>query len=202
MRSRTLATGLFLLAPLLLSAQLKDATASLSRASAVMFENPDSAYYYASITKALAIKMDNDTLVARAEQILGVVEGMKGHYSTSLEYFLRSLKTFEKSNATRRQSSLLSNIARVILAQQRYREAIQYLHRALALDQQHKDSFGVVSDYMNLGIVYRHLGMTDSALYYYKHAEQNAITLDDQMSITTCAFFILQRGNMLMRETI
>lgn len=164
--------------------QIQKATEHLKTANSLLYQNPDSAYIFATKAKDAAINAGNDTLIARADQVLGVVEGMKGHYSTSLKYFLPALDVYERYGLTKRQSSVLSNVARVILAQQRYRESILYLKRALELDKRHADQFGVVSDYMNLGIVYRQLGVIDSALYFYKHAEENAGTLQDEMAGT------------------
>jgi hypothetical protein len=160
-------------------AQQKKAVDFLANANAVLFENPDSAYFFATNAKDAALAAKNDTLIAGAEQVLGVVEGMRGNYSTSLQHFLPALVVFEKYGMTKRQAMLLSNIARVILAQQRYREAIGYLQRARLLDQQDHNDYGVASGLMNLGIIYRQLGILDSALYYYKQAEGQAAALQD-----------------------
>ncbi len=156
------------------NAQVQKITDLQKKAYSLLFQNPDSAYFLAALSRDEAYTADNDTLVARADQILGVVEGMRGNYSTSLEHFLPALRSYEKYGLLKKQAAILSNVARVILAQQRYREAIGYLKQALALDTRLGDHFGVAADYQNLGIVHRQLGLADSALYFFQYADESA----------------------------
>jgi tetratricopeptide (TPR) repeat protein len=146
----------------------------LKAANEIIFIKPDSSRLFAEKALALAQGKENDTLAARAYFIIGTTEGMQGHYSKAQEHLVKSLTIFEKYNLIKRQASTIANIANIINAQERYGEAIEYLKRAMALDNKLNNQESVALDYLDIGITYRHWGKADSALYYLKRSAIHA----------------------------
>jgi DNA-binding CsgD family transcriptional regulator len=162
-------------------AQVNQAEQYLNRANDLVFIAPDSSRLLAKNAISLSEEIQNDTLAARGYHILGLVEAVQGNYSLSQEYSLKALGVFEKYHLLKRQCATLSNIAGVIIEEERYRDAIVYLKQALALDEQLNDGPGVASDYNNLGVAYRRLDLLDSARYYYDLELQEAAQLPDSV---------------------
>ncbi len=158
-------------------AQISQTEQYLIRANELVFEAPDSSRLLSKKAIASAENIQNDTLAARGYHLLGLAEAVQGNYSVSQEYSMKALLVFEKYNLLKRQSATLSNIAGVIIAEERYREAIVYLKRSLVLDEQLMNAAGIASDYNNLGVAYRKLDLHDSALYYFDQELQHAATL-------------------------
>jgi DNA-binding CsgD family transcriptional regulator len=159
-------------------AQVERVEHYLNTANNLVFEAPDSSRVMAKHAIALAEDIQNDTLIARGYHLLGLVEAVQGNYSLSQEYSLKALGIFEKYQLLKRQSGTLSNIAGVIIEEERYRDAIVYLKQSLKLDEQLGDGAGIASDYNNLGVAYRKLNLPDSARYYYNLEFQHAAQLD------------------------
>lgn len=169
---------LCLLASTEAAAQLNLAQQYLNRANDLVFKVPDSSRLLTKEAIVLAEEISNDTLAARGYHLLGLVEAVQGNYSLSQEYSLKALTTFERYGLLERQSATLSNIAGVIIEEERYRDAIVYLKQALSIDGQLSDGPGVASDYNNLGVAYRKLDLLDSAYYYYDLELQKAAELE------------------------
>jgi hypothetical protein len=157
-----------------LIAQEQNAQYYLKLANEIIFIKPDSSRMLAEQALAKARAIENDTLAARAYFIIGTTEGVQGHYSKAQENLLRSLRIFEQYGLLKRQAATLANMARVIDAQGRYRDAIFYLKRSLALDKQFNDHEGVAIDYQDIGVIYKRSGKLDSALYYLNLAIDHA----------------------------
>lgn len=92
-----------------------------------------------------------------------------GEYKNSSEYYLQSLRIFEKVGSKRGESYCLQGLGNTNSQLKQYATAKKYFQRALHLKEQQNDNRGVISSTMGLGDVYKELGdLTNSEQYYLR----------------------------------
>ena len=92
-----------------------------------------------------------------------------GEYKNSSEYYLQSLRIFEKVGSKRGESYCLQGLGNTNFQLKQYATAKKYFQRALHLKEQQNDNRGVISSTMGLGDVYKELGdLTNSEQYYLR----------------------------------
>jgi hypothetical protein len=183
-------TFLFVSLSLSAAAQLDKVVQDLTITDSLLFVNPDEAQAFAQRAIHGASFTGNDTLAGKGYHYLGTVEAVRGNYSTSLQHFLKALGYFEKHKLLRQQSATVSNIAGVILTQQRYHDALYYLKQSLHLDSLLGADAGIASTYQNMSVVYRRLDQPDSALYFLDKALKKASHANDQRIIASSKYNI------------
>jgi tetratricopeptide (TPR) repeat protein len=105
-----------------------------------------------------------------------------GRPETSLFYYLKSAELREKINmayATNKTVNLLGGIGDLLFQMQEYKQAIQYIRRAISMPLDNK---GTHMGSMNtLAMAYQKTGNYDSALYWYGESMKMAIQTNNNI---------------------
>ncbi|MEP6584239.1 MAG: tetratricopeptide repeat protein [Ginsengibacter sp.] len=142
---------------------------------------PDTALQYALEGLELARKINDPIGEAYCTNALGNVYFAVSDYSNALEMYLQSLKM--KENLKNQKSAIAVtyfNIADVYTEQEDYRHALYYLFKTMEVDENVKDTGGILFDQYSLSSIYLRMKKTDSALYYAEKAYQLALNLHDE----------------------
>ncbi|MBI3219411.1 MAG: tetratricopeptide repeat protein [Bacteroidetes bacterium] len=88
-------------------------------------------------------------------------------YKNSSEYYLQSLRMFEKNGSKRGESYCLQSLGNTFMLLKQYDASKKYFERALKLKKEQNDTRGMISSTMGLGDVNKELGqhVTSEQLY-------------------------------------
>lgn len=138
-----------------------------------MYIKPDSAVYYAKEGLELAEKLKWEKGEAKCLNDIGLTQQFMGNYPKAMESFLKSLKISEERNDKKQVSRSLDCIGNLYIAQGEYRKGLGYLFKEKEIQEQLKDSIGLVYSLFNISIAYQHLHevskdslLLDSAIRY------------------------------------
>ena len=140
--------------------------------------SPDTALQYA--TEGLDLAQKNNYLQGEALCItaLGNVFFSVGDYTKALEMYNRNLEIKEQLKES--PAVTYFNMANVYTEQQDYRHALFYLFKTKKVDEEKKDSTGILFDMYSLSCIYLRLNDYDSAIYYGQQAFALAEYLRDK----------------------
>ncbi len=126
-------------------------------------------YYQKSLAVAETIKEP-----LQKAKALGSLGNLSDTPEEAIDYFSQAYSVFEEINDYRNMAITLSNIGKVNVEAQNYRQALAVYYQALRFDSLQNDRYGMSISYSNLGNVHRKLNSFDSALFYYKKVENIA----------------------------
>jgi signal transduction histidine kinase len=142
---------------------------------------PDTALQYAMQGLQLAQKINDLRGEAYCTNALGNVYFGVGDYPKALEMYLQSLQMKERlKNQEQAIAVTYFNIANVYTEQEDYPHALYYLFKTKQVDENAKDSAGILFDLYSLSSIHLRMKNTDSALYYAENAYQLAKRLNDK----------------------
>lgn len=145
--------------------------------------NIDSSRYY--LNKAIRINKKNgvDTNLFFNYYNLGIAESNRNNYEGSLLNILTALKYAEKIKNTRFIAYCNSMIGVLYMEQEMYDEAEKYLLKAKVQLKEIEDSFGLASQYVNLGKIYNERDKDyPKAIEFYKKAVSNYNKIGDSLN--------------------
>ncbi len=127
------------------------------------------AVYFRRSIDILANVPDNQGL-ALGKNNLGLVHELRGAPGEALESYFEALGLLEEIQDQANQSIVLNNIALLLIDLEEYDQAVEYLHRNLALDSLRGDCEGMYMGYNNLGIAYSKVQDIAQAQSHYRQA--------------------------------
>ena len=170
--------------------QLLSTYLKLSRA---LYENEqnDSSIVYAEKSLPIANKLKDETSIAEAYSLLGVVYQYKGQYKAANEYNFKSLNIRERIGAPPRvMASSHSNIALSYLELKQNEKSIEHQKIALQFYIEANDSNHIASrNYMIGGALYQEKKY-DAAKEYYDKAHEIYQLLGDKESVSMYNIYI------------
>lgn len=98
-----------------------------------------------------------------------------------MEYFLKALSIYEKTENKRRSLPILGNISSIYRAMDNYERALYFLEKAKVIAEELNDANGKIQTYYELGAIYCTLEKFDLALEYEQKAYEISYILDDIM---------------------
>lgn len=114
------------------------------------------------------LKLENESKAGLLLNI-GNIHYDLGEYKNSSEYYLKSLRMFEKNGSKRGESYCLHSLGSTHFLLKQYDAAKKYFEKALRLKEEQNDSRGIISSTMGLGDVYKELGdLKTSEKYYHR----------------------------------
>ncbi len=117
-------------------------------------------------------KMNDLNGIANIQSNIGAIYQNQGNESKALEFLFNSLRNSEKSGDKFRIASALINIGSVYQHKSAtYDKALLYYQRALPMSEALKDNDQIGTIAGNIGEIYLERGNADSALYYFKKAQ-------------------------------
>ena len=120
-----------------------------------------------------------------------------GDYPAAIKAFTESMKLAEKAGDEENQSLAMENIAMTLKRTGEFREAIKYNSQSMQIRKRLKLVREYASCLQNLGILYRNLGNTDSALIVYRQAYDIFLGLNDSVNMVMVRYNI---GNILKNQ--
>lgn len=168
----------------------------LAVADSLSHSNATLARSYAGEALKLAQKAADDSLIARSYNVLGIIEGIRSENDSAIGYFMKALSFFERSGDRKAQSGTLSNIARIIMVEERGAEALNYLRKAEGIDRELQDADALISDHQNMGNVFNRLDQPDSAWHYLQQAESGALAAGNERALASARYNL---SNTLIR---
>jgi len=141
---------------------------------------PDSSLWVAR--KATILAKQIGYLKGEAEGLngLGNVFLLTGNYPKALEYYLESLKLFEKLENEKGIGVCMSNIALIYIEQGEYRKALEYHLLTHEIFKNNLNETRLINNLLNIGDTYEKLNQLDSALQYTQSGYEMAIRINDK----------------------
>lgn len=127
----------------------------------------------------------NQSLTAKANQLLGKASWLKNQHSSAIEYFTKSVKIYQETNDSSELARSLNFIGVCYQQRGQYSKALDYLHKSLLLREKLKDKTQYAGTLNNLGIVYRLTGQLDLALSCYNKAHEIFKQVDNKQGYST-----------------
>ncbi|WP_420582493.1 tetratricopeptide repeat-containing sensor histidine kinase [Reichenbachiella sp.] len=132
---------------------------------------PDTILKYANRALQIAIKMDKHEWRAPAFFALGDAYKTRGELEKSIEYYLKSIETYEIFSNHIGVASAFANIGSVYTVQDNFSNASFYFKRAIRVFKEAKDSTRLATTLLNTGELYREYQNLDSALIFFQRSK-------------------------------
>ncbi|HWB23876.1 MAG TPA: tetratricopeptide repeat-containing sensor histidine kinase [Chitinophagaceae bacterium] len=152
-----------------------------------LFDNPDSAMFFASSALQAAIAQQYLIGQERAMSGIGKAYYVKGSYDSALSFSDRAMHLSEQLHDSTGIAGALNNIGLIYLAHEEIPAAIAQFNKALAMAEQVNNRQQVAADLFDIGICYDEVRKLDSAEWYLNKAME-ADTANEEHHITAMAY--------------
>lgn len=132
-----------------------------------LFNNQDSALYYAQLQHDFAKEKGIKKWMASALNTQGVAMYYQSNYTEALDYHTRSLKIKEELNNKRGIATSLNNIGMVFELQSDYEKAMDYYNQSLEMATKIVSKRAMANALNNMAIVFKFQGKYTEALNYH-----------------------------------
>ncbi|MFH2143749.1 MAG: tetratricopeptide repeat protein [Bacteroidota bacterium] len=147
-------------------------------------------------------------LKAKSLRYIGIVNYEEGSYDKAIQYFLRSLKIFEKlatnstttgmkQDAKAGMALCYNNIGNVHYDHLEFDKALEYYFKSLKLDEELSEKQAMSGCYINIGNAYFDMRNLENANEYYFKALNITEELGDKRGMSKCYNNI---GNVLLSQ--
>jgi len=123
----------------------------------------------------IAQQLNNDSLLAISNNVIGNYFSGKGDFATALDYLFKDIPLAEKYNDQRRISSLYFDIAEIYFSLQNWEECLKYAKLGGDnLPEKSSPMYGFMASqyYRNMGAYFLQQKQPDSALFYIHQLEE------------------------------
>tara|TARA_R110002050_G_scaffold293819_3_gene450914 strand:- start:3716 stop:5830 length:2115 start_codon:yes stop_codon:yes gene_type:complete len=134
-----------------------------------MAGNLDSALVFYDVALRLNKKTSNGRGVARNYSNMANVFFARGDAFTAVENYLKAERYADSVGDSSVLADIYNNLSQYYLAVNNYSDAKKYIDKSVVLDQG-KDYNDLVAQYSNLALVFRKMGIIDSAFANYRKA--------------------------------
>ncbi len=148
-----------------------------------LFNDPDSAKYYAQMQYEFADSTGLEKWQANALYTLGVAHYLKGEFADALQNFNKCLSIREKINDEKGIAVVLNGIGLVHSDQGNTSQAIINYTKTIKILEKLGDKSRISGCYNNIGIIYQTIRDNEKALEYYQKSLEINEELDDKESI-------------------
>lgn len=146
----------------------------------LVFDHPDSSYYWAQQSLALAESQAYSRGIIMANYSMGVAYYIKSNYYPAIQLFLEGLEFSRDIGDRELQADGFKNMSLIYLGQQQYEDAIHELSKAMAINRERNDTSRLANNFFNTALSFDELGAYDSALYYLDKALDASIASDNR----------------------
>lgn len=140
---------------------------------------PDSALFYAQLSKKLKEETGDEGGLASANHNLGSVYYLMGEYAKAIEYFTKSLEQSKKFQLMEGFYHNNIRLGQVYFELKEYQKSKEYLQQALNIAKQAGQLDLMADVYNALYEVYKKQGNSTQALHYFEKAQ----TLSDSIAV-------------------
>lgn len=140
----------------------------------VINTNPDKGRKYAILGYELAKEIGYENGYARGLNLVGSSFLTIGEYDAALEFYLRSLEVYERTQFQMGIFITYNNIGELYEKKLQFKEALKYHKKSLALKDKYLRGRHPIMSHVNLGEIYYKLNYLDSAASHFRTAERMA----------------------------
>lgn len=120
-------------------------------------------------------------ILAAVYGTMGSIFRSQGEYDKSLEYTLKSIDYFKAEGNIKNYVFGLTNVADILMENERYMEALTYLDEAVTYLDELQNARMSFSVYSSLGVLYKDIEQYNESITYHGKALDVAVTLRDPM---------------------
>ncbi len=147
-------------------------------------EDIENSLAYAEKANELAKEINFRKGQAYAQKYIGLAQYYQGNYLAVMDYWTKSLESFEAVKDTTGMANILNNLGGVYLSQGGNDKALDYYLKSLYYAEKIKDTLRITSVLPNIGAVYGDMKDYEKALAYFKQLEAYLPSIADPQ-ITT-----------------
>lgn len=136
----------------------------------VLLSNIDSAFSIGHIALNNAKKLNNESLIADANMLIGYASEAKANYKEALRHFLVAIDLSKKLKNKRKLALGYTAMGVIYWYQGFYDKAEEYYKKNIEICIELNDPNGLAASYGNLAIIFDDKRNLDSALFYYQKA--------------------------------
>ena len=131
------------------------------------------------IPLALALKHNDDELIAASFLNIGLLNTYKGEYIKARDYFAKAIDAYTKINGKDGLVLCYQNIGNIAFSQGDFEQSLNYFNLNYNLSKELDDKIGLAKSAQNLGECYLQIGDHEKALDYYIQALEIKKSLND-----------------------
>ncbi len=163
-----------------------------------LYNNTDSALFFAKTAKKLSEKISYKEGTAESCNYLGRADIILGHYKESYNNFYKALRIYEKLKDTMNIAKIYSNIGTIHYYQKNFKKARKFFDLAIQIYISEDYKEGIANIYNNLGLIYSDRDVLDTAEYYFlntvKIAEETGNTKIEISALGNIARLYMIKG--------
>lgn len=133
----------------------------------LLYSNPDSTQTLALQELRLAEKTGNKRWQAKALNVIGATQNLKGEYVAALASYQKALNALPQTGEKRAYAAICNNMGLVYRNLGDNPKALEFYQKDLAIQEELGDMGGIANAYNNLGTIYGDLNNQEKALEYY-----------------------------------
>ncbi len=137
--------------------------------------NPDSAHYYANMAIDFGRNRENDTMIAKAQNVDAAIYTSTGQNEKALFLFKKSGEVFSKYNLEISTAKVYNNIGIVFTYLDIYDSALVYIFKALDIYENLDDTAGMLYPIMSIAACFTKMKEYKKSLAYNQKAYKLAI---------------------------
>ena len=149
-----------------------------------LFENPDSAIYFASVSYKFAVKIKNVRLQAVALNTKGTCYYVKDDFKNAIRLYLISLKRYNRANNLLGKGTIYNNLGNIYKEQGDLVKAVEYYTLSLRIAEKLDDKSGMASSLNNIGILHAEQDKYYIAIRYYKKSIKIRKAIKDRKGLS------------------
>jgi signal transduction histidine kinase len=151
-----------------------------NRAMHLTGEKTDSIGYYADYLNRAYLNGQYPKAKLLGLRVYGFYYENKSDYKRAIDYYLQTLYEAQKRNDIQLEVSALTDQAVVYTEMNQPQKAKEVFQACISLNKQLGDIYSLVNTYTNLGPIYNHLGLYDSALFFLQEGLRIGKPLEEQ----------------------
>lgn len=136
-----------------------------------LFNNPDSALFYAKESFTRSNKIKDTTNIAECYNVFGIAGTIQGKYLTGLENFQQSLHWYRLIDNKRGIASIVNNIGVIYGYMDNYDESIKHYRESYNISLELEDFNGVALNLFNIATDFLEVNQYDSSKFYVQQLE-------------------------------
>lgn len=149
----------------------------------LFYTDPDSAKNYVNEAVKIGKEIDNEPVIAKSYNILGIVFDITNKWDSALYCYDIAVEFATKSNSKNTLASAFNNIGLINWNKGNNDEAIVFYNKSLKLFEELEDQKGIGNALNNIGLIYWEQERLEEALYYQRKALQNYLSINHEYGI-------------------
>ena len=161
-----------------------------------IYSSSDSSRLFIEKGLELALKLSYLKGIADCYTYLGVININQSDFPLALDYYQKSLKTYEKLSQSKSSKDVIvgrrgmsqsyGNIGNVHMSLENYSQSLNYYKQAIEINKELKDDRPLATNYSNMGVIYFCQQKNTDALKYILESLKIRERLGDKAGISDC----------------